>query len=265
MEKTESLNNNTSNIEVQENAVNDNSPTLFIRHGETNYNKAARHLDNFPHKPDPIKWDLSYLDGDLSDIGKVQSLELGKKLAPIEIYKVYSSPLLRCIQTAAIALKNNSFKKITILPALTELIHTIHDGSIDFETKKEILKRDHSDVEINWDSCSGLDKNFNFSYLDCGSKQQNFEGIIEDCFTNLNKRPESIYSAYHRTIQTKNFILEEQKKLNGNQKILVFTHSGLMRMFSLKRGMDINKELLDYPTSAYYPKNCEIVNINVEL
>ena len=67
---------------------------FLFRHGETNYNKYNI-------------WQGSKINAPLNDKGKTQALELRKKLKPLNLEIIFSSPMTRAIQTAKLAKPQN--------------------------------------------------------------------------------------------------------------------------------------------------------------
>lgn len=271
----------------------ENEPILYIRHGKTTYNKDADFLDDVEnaltaHK---IRWDEKYLDDRLNEEGIQQAKDLAKQLKSIKVYKVFCSPLRRCIETCLNALSSHPQKKsieIVIHPLLTEITHTIHDGSSSIPEKIAFYSK-NSDLKIDWSNMKNLDHTYNYRYLNnmpqmnsndngfCDNSNVKFADIIKECFTKTKKRPESIDSAFLRANEFKDFLCKNvlddvngTKEIDG--KVLVFSHSGFIRVSTLSRYFKFNdddgyyedsKYEDKYPEIVYYPKNGEIIGINV--
>jgi broad specificity phosphatase PhoE len=67
---------------------------ILVRHGEAEHN-VAFHRDG-----ESVFQDPQYADAPLTETGRTQARELGKKLSSYKILDIWSSPLSRCIQTA---------------------------------------------------------------------------------------------------------------------------------------------------------------------
>ena len=75
---------------------------LFVRHCESTYQTTKFSPPNTPR--DIIKCDPLYKDAELTELGKVQAAELGARLAVngFQPDLIVSSPLTRCLETAAL-------------------------------------------------------------------------------------------------------------------------------------------------------------------
>ena len=78
----------------------------IFRHGETDCNREGR-------------WQGCGIDMDLNDTGRRQAEELSKRLAPLNLQVIFSSPLKRALQTARIVAGLNNIP-IEIIPDLRE-------------------------------------------------------------------------------------------------------------------------------------------------
>src|SRR3989344_845302 len=106
-------------------------PTVYlIRHGQDRDN--ARHILN-GHRNQP-----------LTALGKRQVRQTAQKLKTKKISVIYTSPLLRCRQTAAIASKTLGGVPITIEPLLTERDFGVLTGHSSADIKKYAKKIIHS-------------------------------------------------------------------------------------------------------------------------
>lgn len=257
---------------------------LYIRHGQTNYNLAAHHLENINIKELSkeeiedkltIKWDSKYLDCALNETGKEQSENLGKSLVSFDISIVFCSPLRRCIETCLISLKNHpnaSNLKIIIHPLISEFIHTIHDGSMNLNEKKKYFSENYKGFNIDWSLLDNKDERYNYEFIDFDykSKFENFDNIESLSFSDITKlsfvnknRLESFSGVFKRINKFKKLIEESYlNELKG--KILIYTHSGYLRMSSLSKQFEINDEV-NYPKEVYVPNNCEAIGINVTI
>ena len=98
---------------------------LYIRHGETDYNK-----NYLKYKPNKIRTEKDYIDCKLNSKGISQAQQIKKLIKNFEIETVYVSPLYRSIETASIIfdtnIKKNNFP-IYIHPLLTESVSGVHN------------------------------------------------------------------------------------------------------------------------------------------
>ena len=185
----------------------------LIRHSESVYNTDPRkqHCQKCS--------DESLLDCKLSNFGKVQSAEIAKILEQCggvnSFDLVLSSPLLRARQTAAIAFKGSTSKRIIINPLAAEKVDSYSDvtreemsmdsvvGPVDDDTE-ELL--DYEWVLAESDLCSNLPKRFT---LDCGYPFESLANVnmrIRSLWRWLADRPErkvAIFTHY-KLIGSKN-------------------------------------------------------------
>lgn len=262
----------------------DSEVVNYIRHGETDYNKAAAFLEGENEmKANLVRWDEKYLDCRLNDEGIKQATALGVKLNNVKIHRVYCSPLRRCIETCLKALSTHPQKsnlEVIIHPQLTEIAHTIHDGSISLEEKISFFKK-NSDIKIDWSLLKGENHTYNYKYLNqmpqmsnndnnghCMNLDVKFADLVKAAFEKSKRRLESVYSAFLRANDFKDYLINtELSSINGTKeisgKILVFSHSGYIRVSTLSKNFPFDEDLVDkYPIQVYAPKNCEIIGIN---
>lgn len=270
------------------------SNVVYIRHGETRYNKDSHEVDKYSDMDIVrIKYNNDYLDCGLNNQGVEQSKTLQNSLNTIKLFKVYSSPLTRCLETCLTSLDSHPQKnniEVIIVPDASELIHTIHDGCCDLNEKKK--KFSSSSIKINWSLMDNLTHTYNYKFMDhkpviegkSEGEGEVFEGkeeeyakykfadIIEASFIKTKKRVESLGNAFKRTIRLKDFIYSENKEFidsnkDSNTKILIFSHSGFIRISTLSRNYDWKQEDRDndiYPEISYKPNNCEAIGINIQ-
>ena len=251
---------------------------LYIRHGETEYNKKLV-LDK------DTQISEKFIDSSLSDEGVAQAKELSTKLREIEIRFVFCSPLNRCLETALISLQSHpQANKLTVIifPFITEVVNGAQDLSIEITKKKEKF---NSKSEINFD-WSYFDYYFpgptgDFYYLafvdniDPQSKtlienlrqitsREKKEGAFSkflNYFISKNKRPESLSNLFNRAVLFKKFLTEFLQN-DQNQKTLVITHSAFIRMSTTEMAFKMDK--VDcYPDDCYRPDNCEVISMNI--
>ena len=137
---------------------------IFIRHGETDYNK------DLNKKGAKIKYDITYLDGHLNLNGQKQAEKASELFKNLDIEAIYVSPLYRTLESAFIIFKNHPKKsKINLIvhPLLTEVISSMNNFSDDIDIKKN-LYNEKSELKVDW---SLFDEEFktkeeqNFFYL----------------------------------------------------------------------------------------------------
>lgn len=293
-------------IKMKKSCVIDHHDIMIIRHGRTHYNNACeQELENVPPmKFHPIKTSLEYLDCPLDDIGIEQAKSLHRKVKNMTIKKVFSSPLRRCLETTLYSLYYHPQKydiEIVVVPLITEICHTTHDGSISIEEKKRYYEENFPDIKIDWSLMNNLDENYNLRYM---NRYEEFEKILisngntekDITYTSLakisfdiGKRLESFRSLHQRSIRVKDFLLKQKKKYeeefpNQEGNYLVYTHSSLISMMSLVRNYEWENEksnILSYnkinddnifpggvddyaPKERYFPKNCEMVFLDLK-
>lgn len=98
----------------------------YIRHGESYFNAN-------PDKDDCY-------DCDLTELGKLQCKELGKKLANVEFDYIIISPLLRCLQT--FKLSGVLSEKVIVMDECREY----KQNKCDFLTGEEIIYETETDI-----------------------------------------------------------------------------------------------------------------------
>ena len=99
-----------------------------MRHGETNENRERRYLGHY--------------DAPLAPSGRQQAEATAELLAGERITRVYTSDLLRCIETTDIVCKTSNLSPV-IVPALRELDF----GNWDCKTYEEIMNEDPERAE----------------------------------------------------------------------------------------------------------------------
>jgi broad specificity phosphatase PhoE len=260
---------------------------LFIRHGETDYNKFL--LEN-PSKETQLN--QQFKDCSLSEKGKLQSLELSRKIKDLRIKYVFCSPLNRCLETTFNALKNHPQKEqivVMVHPYISEIVHSFHDVSGSISSKKEIYN-ENSEVKFTWelfDSYFPENGNENVN-INADTYFLNFidntipekldlkdKFIINNVsivtllgyFIYKDERPESLTHLQKRTkyfLQFLNeFMINKKEELEKNgEKIVVVTHSAFIRLTTSLKGK-MMKKIDTYPDDCYKPDNCEVISVNL--
>ena len=164
---------------------NTNGKILYIRHGQTNYNKNSNksNLNIISTKPE-------YIDCDLNEKGIEQTNKLSNQIIKLKIEQIYVSPLSRALHTALILFKNHPDKDkiiIKIHPLITEVISGVHGFVFDIQNSKKIYNMDN-EIKFDWSIFDSYYK----SYID----QDLFFLNFIDCFSEkkLKEKLDKIYS-----------------------------------------------------------------------
>jgi broad specificity phosphatase PhoE len=263
-----------------------NGKILYIRHGETYYNKKLISSENTKE----VQIDEFYIDSNLSEEGRRQAEGLAENLKDLKIKFVFSSPLNRCLETTHSALKshpNRANIKVIIHPQITEVIHGAQDIAKNILKKKEIYN-ENSEIFYDWtlfDEFYTISDEAEFYFLtfidnipsdddaihylindlmESKNKEGKYAKILSHFLLN-NKRPETLQHLFQRSKKFKNFLkifLDENPTDDSETKIAVVTHSAFIRMSTSAEGN--KKERLDaYPEDCYKPDNCEIISLNL--
>jgi broad specificity phosphatase PhoE len=239
---------------------NDSGKLLYIRHGQTHFNKFSH---DFSEEEAKIK--IEFLDCPLSDHGKDQSKNLSEKVKNYKIKYIFCSPLHRCLETCLISLNNHPDKenlKIIIHPLITETVHCIHDFSKRIFEKKENFNKAKTGLEFDWSLFDSLHENevhgetYFMDFMDNFPVEEN--EYIHDLFKKIKneehyknkkheevenyllefsnfaaekkKRPESLKNMFNRNLKFKEFVKSLEQQLMEDEKILVYTHSCFMQI-----------------------------------
>ena len=258
-----------------------NGKLLFMRHGETNFN---RDKDLISRRVNQI-----YIDCKLNWKGIKQAISKQKILNSLNLEQVYVSPFYRALQTLTYSLKNYPNKNnITAIvhPFVSEISNCVNDYILDIKQTKNDFNM-NSTIKIDWTlfdeyvKTIKYDENFYyFDFLDCFNEKEKNEvylkiknyydkgdinnlkmGLVNLSDLRFKKkiRFESLKHAQERFIQFSKYILKKHKNSldNNNKKIFVFSHSSFMTVvsnmtrYSSKKVQRFNK--------GYGPKNCEII------
>ena len=268
-------------------SLNSEGKFLYIRHGQTLYNK-----DCLTKNESEIKCMPDYIDSELSKEGINQSKKLQKIVNKFDIQQVYVSPLYRAIETCSIALENHPQKKnftVIINPLCTEMVNGAQDVIYNIQKTKNKFNM-KSNIKFDWSLFDNCFKNkfeqdsYYFNYIDNLTENQKKEqfNILYNSYNkktfkqnvaNLCKygknlglnRLESLKHMWNRCIEFKQFLLNKYKsKLNeNNKKILIFTHNSFCKISSSL--ISYNLDVIDnFPEDCYNIKNCEIISMNIQ-
>lgn len=260
---------------------------LFIRHGETEYNKCL----NIAADKKEIQIDERFLDCSLSEIGQTQAEELSEKLKNFKIKRIYCSPLNRCIETISIALKSHPQRnniEIIIHPLITEVLHGAQDVCKSITTKKDIYSDRSDGLKFDWtlfdeyydkeqidyfflefidnfdndkikDQSELIYKNIKSQAINDGLCSQLLKLFLDNSI-----RPESLSHLLIRANKFKKLLKEvHSNDEDEEEKILVITHSAFIRMCTTEISDTLDNKLEYYPSDCYSPGNCEIISIDI--
>ena len=265
-----------------------NGQILYIRHAESIYNTKGKNKSH----DNQVRFDEVHMDSELSENGKLQANELGKKLDQLDFKYCFVSPLQRCLQTCLISLDGKIKEKgikVFVHPLLTEFVSGIHDLSSSIKQKEEMTKDlvdwiyfDKFDEENN--STSKDQQFYYFNFVDnpkraddtnelmiqmknesnYDNNKGNFKKFLQN-FWNLGGRPETFNHCFKRSNDFKKFLREFKQKLilKEHEKILVFTHSLVIRLSTSDLARKID-HIENFPNDCYCPNNCEIISMLID-
>jgi broad specificity phosphatase PhoE len=253
---------------------------LFIRHGETEYNQALNANNCKETQVNEV-----YIDSSLCEEGIAQAKELSQSLIDMEIKTIFCSPLNRCLETIFYALRDHPQKesiRIIVHPLISEVVHGMQDLTSRISLKKEIYN-DKSEVKYDWSIFDEYfsEENGDNYFLDFIDNYYQAQDIINNIktfnfqtgsynkllskFIYKDQRPESLTHLLNRSKEFKTFIKNyfvDDNKINGNEKVLIVTHSAFIRMATSV--IANNSERVEkYPEDCYRAANCEITTINI--
>ena len=263
---------------------NTNGKILYIRHGQTNYNKNSNksNLNIISTKPE-------YIDCDLNEKGIEQTNKLSNQIIKLKIEQIYVSPLSRALHTALILFKNHPDKDkiiIKIHPLITEVISGVHGFVFDIQNSKKIYNMDN-EIKFDWSIFDSYYKSyidqdlFFLNFIDCFSEKK-LKEKLEKIYSfygkdNLKiklgefaksrvdsgfKRFETLNHLFKRNLEFKKFLYETHKNnLNDiNNKIIIITHSAFTKISTSKKAyLEELKSI--FPNDCYKINNCEIISI----
>jgi len=263
---------------------NTNGKILYIRHGQTNYNKNSNksNLNIISTKPE-------YIDCDLNEKGIEQTNKLSNQIIKFKIEQIYVSPLSRALHTALILFKNHPDKDkiiIKIHPLITEVISGVHGFVFDIQNSKKIYNMDN-EIKFDWSIFDSYYKSyidqdlFFLNFIDCFSEKKLKEKLdkIYSFYGKDNlkiklgefaksrvdsgfKRFETLNHLFKRNLEFKKFLYETHKNnLNDiNNKIIIITHSAFTKISTSKKAyLEELKSI--FPNDCYKINNCEIISI----
>ena len=263
---------------------NTNGKILYIRHGQTNYNKNSNISNLYI-----ISTKTGYIDCDLNEKGIEQTNKLSNQIIKLKIEQIYVSPLSRALHTALILFKNHPDKDkiiIKIHPLITEVISGVHGFVFDIQNSKKIYNMDN-EIKFDWSIFDSYYKSyidqdlFFLNFIDCFSEKKLKEKLdkIYSFYGKDNlkiklgefaksrvdsgfKRFETLNHLFKRNLEFKKFLYETHKNnLNDiNNKIIIITHSAFTKISTSKKAyLEELKSI--FPNDCYKINNCEIISI----
>ena len=258
-------------------------PIIYVRHAQTTYNTYSEEIK----KSKMIRLEEKFLDCVLSDEGRLQAENFYHKIKDFDIKYCFTSPLSRCLETSFLALnrhKNASDIEVIIHPLLNEIISSTQTITSKIKDKKDKFNQ-NSQIRYNWnifDTIFQEESQQDFYYFDYVNneivetqkelvrqiKEAPESGQINQflgAFWSHGVRPETFNHLLSRTTEFKKFLLQfiKDKPLKENEKVLLFTHLGFIRM-STSVTANESDNLIDFPTDGFYPRNCESVSCVIE-
>ena len=256
---------------------------IFIRHGETDYNK------DINKKGAKIKFDINYLDGHLNYNGQKQAEKSSELFKNFDIEAIYVSPLYRTLESAILLFKNHPKKenlKLIVHPLLTEVISSMNNFTDDIEIKKSIFN-EKSEIKVDW---SLFDEEFktkeeqNFYYLSYTNllPKEKYENIKTKLYNSLKngkmkesiseigkiisdlkmKRIESLEHLFNRTVKFKEYLKDKYKNCMNDcsKKIIIISHCCFGQMFTSKECFG-KTNIKEYPKDSCDMVNCEAISV----
>ena len=274
------------NIEIPEKLyeLNTNGKFLFIRHGQTYFNKYSKERGS-----KKVKTDKNLLDSELSEEGIKEGEKFSEFYNKFKIEEIYVSPLYRALQSAYYLFKNHPQKDnivIKIHPLLTEITNAVHDISFDLIHRNKKDFNLNSEIKFDWslfDEIYKTEEEQNFFYFDnidrldnniimeqykiisnSFGKENYKDNIINLIKLSLDKSMESPKHVFERFIKFKKFLKEKYKdNLNETEKkVFVVTHSSFLKCGTSKNIYYYNKDNV-MPYDGFFPKNYEVLSIIV--
>ena len=261
---------------------NTNGKFLFIRHGQTYYNKKSKELGS-----QKVKLDPNLLDAELTEEGIEEGIKFSKFYEQFEIEEIYVSPLYRALQSAYYLFKDHPEKNnivIKVHPLLTEITNAVHDISFDLINRNKKDFNMNSDIKFDWsyfdekykdkseqmfyyfDNIDRIDENVKMEQYEVISNSygnENYkDNIINLIKLSLDKSMESPRHVFERFNLFKQFLRDNHKNtLNDcDKKVFVITHNCFLKCGTSKDIYNFTKED-GMSTDGFFPKNFDVLSI----
>jgi broad specificity phosphatase PhoE len=266
---------------------NTNGNILYIRHGQTYYNQSEKLYIKHELNTNP-----DFLDCQLNDYGRKQAEEAQQTINKLNIKYVFSSPLLRCLETTHHALKTHPNKRAIVVlvhPLVTEIVNGVQDYNVSIEEKKKQFNME-TEIKFDWsyfDAAFPDPRHREIYFLEFTDNVKPEEEIaLNEIILDLlkasskeklvrfakffytpehEKRPETIKSVHNRGLKFKKYLREFLKDnlLKDDEKILVFSHSSFIMVSNSEKAYSIGYDVSEYPDDCFKPKNLEMLSVNI--
>lgn len=260
---------------------NTNSKFLYMRHGETFYNKDIKQKNL-----NSIRFDKKYIDAILTEKGISQAEKMSSILSNLEIEIIYVSPLYRALQTSFLSFKNHPKKNFLIFrihPLLTSIVTCAHDITSNIQKSKKEFNM-NSELKYDWslfDSfySDNFDQDLYFLHNIDTIDTQNFRDnllkkygnnemelyeceILKQISDKCNGKIETFKHVWKRFMRFKKYLSEIHKDTlkDNDKKIVIVAHNNLGLIITSKKCYELN-EINEFPNDAYDIKNCEIISL----
>jgi len=256
---------------------------LFIRHGQTSFNKAMSEKGIKKVKSDP-----KFLDPELTKEGIEEGKKFSKNYENYNIEQIYVSPLYRTLQSAYFLFKNHPQKNeiiIKVHPLICEITNCVHDIPFNLINRNKKDFNMNSEIKFDWSLFDNIYKSdfdklfFYFNNIDTISndikkekydiisksygKENYINNIIDLINFNFDKHMESPKHVFERFNLFKQFLRDNHKNtLNDcDKKVFVITHNCFLKCGTSKiiYNYTINDD--DIPSDGCLCNNFDVVSI----
>lgn len=264
---------------------NTNGKFLFIRHGQTYFNKGMSEKGLLSVKADP-----NLLDSELTNEGIEKGKDKSKFYEQFNIEQIYVSPLYRTLQSAYYLFRNHPQKDniiIKVHPLCIEITNAVHDIPYNLIHRNKKDFNMNSEIKFDWsyfDSLYKSEKEQLFFYfdnidtIDDKIKKEKYNLISESygkdnykdniCSLiklSLEKHMESPKHVLERFNKFKDYLREKHKDTlnDNNSKVFVLTHNCFLKCGTSKTvySYSINDDII--PNDCCSPNNFDVVSIIV--
>ena len=262
---------------------NTNGKFLFIRHGQTYFNKGMSEKGLLSVKADP-----NLLDSELTNEGIEKGKDKSKFYEQFNIEQIYVSPLYRTLQSAYFLFKNHPQKNEIILkvhPLICEITNCVHDIPFDLINRNKKDFNMNSEIKFDWSLFDNIYKSdfdklfFYFNNIDTISndikkekydiisksygKENYINNIIDLINFNFDKHMESPKHVFERFNLFKQFLRDTHKNtLNDcDKKVFVITHNCFLKCGTSKKIYNYTINDDDIPSDGCLCNNFDVVSI----